>query len=103
MILGVVVTDYSHAKTACAVMREALNRHWTVNVFLTDDGVHMIKDQDFLEMAKNEDAHFSFMCEHSAERFCKDVDLGELSEFVVIGGQYQNAELVHNSERVLVF
>jgi len=43
------------------------------------------------------------MCEHSAESFCKDVDMTELGEFVVIGGQYQNAELVHNSERVLVF
>jgi len=103
MILGVVVTDYRHAKTACQVMREALNLKWTVNVFLTDDGVLMIKDRQFLDMAKNKDAYFPFMCEHSAERFCKDVDLTELEEFVVIGGQYQNAELVHNSERVLVF
>jgi len=103
MILGVVVTDYRHAKTAYQVMREALNRHWTVNVFLTDDGVHMIKDHEFLDMAKNEDAHCSFICEHSVERYCKEVDLGNIEEFVVVGGQYQNAELVHNSERVLVF
>jgi len=103
MILGVIVTDYSQAKTACMVMREALNRHWVVKVFLTDDGVLMIKDNEFLDMAKNEDAHFTFMCEHSAARYCNDVDLSELEDFVVVGGQYQNAELVHNSERVLVF
>lgn len=103
MILGVVVTDYKHAKTAYQVMREALNRQWAVKVFLTDDGVLMIKDSEFLQMAKNEDAYSPYICEHSAELYCKDVDLGEIEEFVVVGGQYQNAELVHNSERVLVF
>ncbi len=103
MILGVVVTDYKYAKNACKVMREALNRKWSVKVFLTDDGVHMIEDDEFLEMAKNEEAHSAFVCEHSVERFCKNVDLTKLEEFMVIGGQYQNAELVHNSERVLVF
>jgi len=103
MILGVVVTDFNQAKNAINVMREALNRKWTVNCFLTDDGVCMIEGPDFLDMAKNEDTHFSFICEHSVERFCKDVNLEELAKFVVIGGQYQNAELVHNSDRVLVF
>ncbi|MCW8936121.1 MAG: DsrE family protein [Gammaproteobacteria bacterium] len=103
MILGVVVTDYRHAKTAYQVMREALNRKWSVKVFLTDDGVNMIKDHEFLDMAENEAAHSAFICEHSVERYCKDVDLTKIEAFVVVGGQYQNAELVHNSERVLVF
>jgi hypothetical protein len=53
-------------------------------------------------MAGNELAHFS-MCEHSAERYCQDVDLEAFGDDIIIGGQYQNAELVHNTDHVLVF
>jgi hypothetical protein len=102
MKLGVVITDIRQSPLALELMQEALDRTWEVRCFLTDDGVNMVKNPGFIAMAANDQAHFS-MCEHSAERYCKDLDLETLGDAVIVGGQYQNAELVHNSDRVLVF
>jgi len=102
MKFGVVITDIRQSRLALEMMQEALDRKWDVRCFLTDDGVNMVKDADFIAMADNKQVHFS-MCEHSAERFCQDIDLDALGDAVIVGGQYQNAELVHNSDQVLVF
>ena len=102
MKLGVVITDIRQSQLALEMMQEALGRTWEVRCFLTEDGVNMVKDESFIAMAGNEQAHFS-MCEHSAERYCQDVDLGAFGDDIIVGGQYQNAELVHNTDQVLVF
>jgi sulfur relay (sulfurtransferase) complex TusBCD TusD component (DsrE family) len=102
MKLGVVITDIRQSQLALETMQEALQRAWDVRCFLTEDGVNMVKNDAFIEMAGNAQTHFS-MCEHSAERYCNDIDLDALGDVVIVGGQYQNAELVHNCDRVLVF
>lgn len=102
MRFGIVVTDIRQAVNAANVMKEALSRDWSVRCFLTDDGVNMLKDAPFVQLARNERAHLS-VCEHSVERYCQDLDLKVLNDAVIVGGQYQNAELVRNSDRVMVF
>lgn len=102
MNFGIVITDIKQSQPAIELIREALARTWPVRCFLTDDGVNLIKDADFIALAGNELAHFS-ICEHSVERCCKEVDLNAISDVIIVGGQYQNAELVRNSDRVLVF
>lgn len=102
MRFGIVVTDIHQADKAAGLMKEALARGWAVRCFLTDDGVNMLKDEGFMQLARNDRAHLS-VCEHSVERFCQDLDLESMKDVVVVGGQYQDAELVRNSDRVLVF
>jgi len=102
MKFGVVITDERQSQPALEMLQEALNRAWDVRCFLTEDGVNMVKDAGFITMARNEQANFS-MCEHSAERYCQDVDLEAISDAIIVGGQYQDAELVRNCDRVLVF
>lgn len=102
MRFGIVVTDINQAGQAAALMKEALGRDWNVRCFLTEDGVNMLKDEAFIEAARNERAHLS-VCEHSVERYCRDLNLAALQDVVIVGGQYQDAELVRNSDRVLVF
>jgi hypothetical protein len=102
MKFGVVITDMRQSQLALEVIQEALDRAWEVRCFLTDDGVNMVNNADFMAMTGHAQTHFS-MCELSVERYCKDLDLEALGDAVIVGGQYQNAELVHNSDRVLVF
>ena len=85
MKLGVVITDIRQSQHALEMMQNALERAWQVRCFLTDDGVNMVKDAGFITMARNDQAHFS-MCEHSAERFCQDVDIESISDAVIVGG-----------------
>ncbi|HEY9148873.1 MAG TPA: hypothetical protein VIQ22_07660 [Gammaproteobacteria bacterium] len=102
MRFGIVVTDQGQAATAACLMKEALARDWSVRCFLTDNGVNMLKDDSFIEMSRNPSVHLS-VCELSVERYCHDMPLDEMSDVVIVGGQYQDAELVRNSDQVLVF
>lgn len=102
MNFGIVVTDQNQSRIAADLMREALQRDWQVRCFLTDDGVNMIRDHLFVEMAQHNNVHLS-VCEHSVERYCQDTDLEALADVLVVGGQYQDAELVRNCDKVLVF
>lgn len=102
MKLGIVVTDITQSATAACIIEQALGRNWSVRCFLTDNGSNMLKNVDFINLTDDPALHLS-VCEHSAELHCKDLNLKEMSSAIVVGGQYQDAELVRNSELVLVF
>lgn len=102
MRLGIVVTDQRQSQLAVRVLQAALERAWSVRCFLTENGVGLIKDSGFIDMARSGKVNLS-ICELSVERYCADVALAELDDVLIVGGQYQDAELVRNSDKVLVF
>ncbi|MBF0218063.1 MAG: hypothetical protein HQL49_00835 [Gammaproteobacteria bacterium] len=102
MRLGIVVTDINQAAQAQCVVKEALAYGWSLRCFLTENGVNMLKDDSFIGLARNHGLHLS-VCEHSVARYCHELPLQEISDVVIVGGQYQDAELVRHSDRVLVF
>jgi hypothetical protein len=102
MRLGIVVTDDRCAPHAVGLLRAAGARDWPTRCFLTDRGVFLLKDPGFRRLLEEGRTHFS-LCELSIERYGSDgVSVEGLEDRIIVGGQYQNAELVHNSDRVLV-
>jgi hypothetical protein len=103
MQLGIVITDETLAGHAIGVIRASLERGWGNRCFLTDRGVRLLGNDAFCELMKTQDLEVA-VCELSMERYDHPTTTdAELMERVVIGGQYQDAEMVHNSDRVLVF
>ncbi len=102
MQLGVVVTDERHATEAGALLQSARQRGWSTRCFLTDRGILALADPAFRGRAIADSGDVA-VCELSVERFGATLQPEALAEPVVIGGQYQNAELVHTSDRVVVF
>lgn len=103
MHLGIVITDESYLSVANGMLDAAAARGWQTQCFLTDSGVNLLADAGFIERAKACPNSVS-LCEHSAERYSKGrFDLNVLGDIVIVGGQYQNAELVRNCDQVLVF
>ncbi len=103
MRIGIVVTDQACCAHAIGLIDGATARGWEFRCFLTDTGVNLLADPDFVERAKRHPDSVS-LCEHSAERYALgQYDVKALSEIVVVGGQYQDAELVRKCDRVLVF
>jgi predicted peroxiredoxin len=103
MRLGIVVIDDRCAPHAVGLLKAAAARNWDTRCFLTDRGVFLLKDPEFRQLLDAGTTHFS-LCELSIERYGGDgVSVEGLEDRIVIGGQYQNAELVHNSDQVLVF
>ena len=103
MQLGIVITDEGYLAVANALLDAAAARGWETQCFLTDSGVNLLADAGFIERAKACPNSVS-LCEHSAERYSAGrFDLKLLGDIVIVGGQYQDAELVRRCDKVLVF
>lgn len=103
MRLGIVVTDAVHAPAARGLLRAARARNWDAECFLSDSGVMLLADPDFVSLARAQPGSVS-VCEHSVERYAGSAfDVHALADDIVVGGQYQDAELVHRCDKVLVF
>ncbi|MDX5445894.1 MAG: hypothetical protein LPJ87_07545 [Zoogloeaceae bacterium] len=102
MRFGLVVTDERHGDAAIALLEGAQARGWSCRCFLNDRGVLLLADPRFTGSPAFKATQVA-VCELSVERH-EDQGLrpGDIDSHVVIGGQYQDAELVKNSDRVLV-
>lgn len=103
MDLGIVVIDDRYGAQALGLLRAAQERGWVTRCFLTDRGTFLLGDPEFRVLVDQGRTQFS-VCEHSIERYADNgVSAKGLDDKLVVGGQYQNAELVHNCDQVLVF
>ncbi len=101
MNLGIVVTNESHGEQALGLLETAAERGWQLRCFLTDTGVKLFDDPRFIHFCQGD--HWVALCEMSLERY--HIDSSKVEDTlpdIIIGGQYQDAELVKNSDRVVV-
>jgi hypothetical protein len=97
-MLGIMVTKYENLEHIAGVTKAARAAGKAVALFLTDEGVRFTGDRKFIELLKLEGVDFS-CCDHSCER----IGLHEKTEGIAYGSQYNNAGMLHDSARILVF
>jgi hypothetical protein len=97
-MLGIMVTKYENLDHIAGVIRAARAAGKSVSLFMTDEGVRFTTDPKFLELLKIVGVNLS-CCEHS----CEQVGLQDKTEGITYGSQYNNAGMLHDSARVLVF
>lgn len=102
MRLGLVITDERCGRHALALLAAAVARGWSVRCFLTDRGVLMLGDPGLTRYLGDERVAVA-LCELSVERYPQAMAaMQRAADQVVVGGQYQDAELVRHSDRVVV-
>jgi hypothetical protein len=102
MELGIVVTDDRLLDQAVGLAEAARNRGWNLHCFLTDRGVLGLANARLAEMVKSGGVKTA-ICELSVERCPEDIPQHVVAcEHVVVGGQYQDAELVRKCDRTIV-
>jgi peroxiredoxin family protein len=97
-ILGIMITRYENFEHIAGIVKAATSAGKKVMIFMTDEGVRFTRDLRFLEMLKQGGLDVS-ACDHSCER----IGIHEKSEGISYGSQYNNAGMLHDSARVLVF
>jgi len=97
MNFGVVITTEEFGEYATGLLSAAMDRGWTCRCFLTDTGVGLLRQAPFRKLVESGRVEAS-VCEFSWKRFGS----AEPPACVVMGGQYQNAELVHKCDKVIV-
>jgi hypothetical protein len=97
-LLGIMVTKHANVEHIGGCVKAARKAGHPVQIFLTDEGVRFTRDPKFLELLKIDKVECS-VCDHSCER----IGLHEKTEGISYGSQYNNAGMLHDSERVLIF
>jgi hypothetical protein len=97
-MLGIMVTKYENLEHIAGVAKAARKTGKAVTIFLTDEGVRFTRDPNFLELLGTDGIEFS-CCDHSCER----VSIHEKTAGISYGSQYNNAGMLHDSARVVVF
>ena len=97
-ILGIMVTKYENQEHIVGVARAARAAGKAVMIFMTDEGVRFTRDPRFLELLKVPGIELT-CCDHS----CELIGIHEKTEGISYGSQYNNAGMLHDSARLLVF
>jgi hypothetical protein len=97
-MLGIMVTKYENLEHIVGVIKAARAARHPVKVFMTDEGVKFSTNPEFLELLKVGGIEI-LVCGHSCER----IGIHDQTEGVSFGSQYNNAVMLHDSTRVLIF
>ncbi len=97
-MLGIMVTKYANLEHITGVVKAARAAGHPVVIFMTDEGVKFTRDPKFLEILKIDGVECS-VCDHSCER----IGIHDKTEGISYGSQYNNAGMLHDSARALVF
>lgn len=97
MLFGIVATNESATDHLLGLARAASARGWQCRCFLTDLGVKLLRSAELLELARAGTLELA-VCEHSWELYGG----GPAPAGVLMASQYQNAELAHTCDRVIV-
>jgi len=97
-LLGIMITKYENLEHITGVVKAARAAGHPVMIFMTDEGVKFTRDPKFLELLKVDGVDIS-VCDHSCER----IGVHEKTEGISYGSQYNNAGMLQDSPRVLVF
>jgi len=97
-MLGIMVTKYEYLTHIAGVVGAAQEAGYPVSLFLNDKGVRFTLDPRFLELLSIPGVQIS-CCSHS----CKLLGFHDRVEGITYGSQLDNAKMLRDCERVLVF
>jgi len=97
-ILGIMITKYENLQHIDGIARAALSAGKSVMIFMTDEGVRFTRDAKFLGLVNRDGIEIS-CCDHS----CESLGFHEKTDGILYGSQYNNAGMLHDSTRILVF
>jgi len=97
-MLGIMITQYENLDHIAGIVKAARAAGKSVTIFLTDDGVRFTEDPKFVVLLKAEGVEIA-CCDHSCER----LGFHGRTQGISYGSQYNNACMLHDSVRVLVF
>lgn len=97
MKLGLVATDERAGPHLLGLARAAADAGGQCRCFLTDTGVKLLADERLLALMRSGAVRVD-ACEHAWSA----LGLGAPPEGVQLRSQFQNAELAHQCERVVV-
>lgn len=99
MKLGILVNTDKHLADILGITKASLSKGHEVTIFQMDDGTKLIGDSSFTELCKSEGVNMSF-CDHSAKGL--NVSTDGIPDDIACGSQFDNANMNHDCDKVIV-
>jgi len=97
MRFGILIIDAAYRDFILQVLRAAEKRGDQVDIFIMDEGCPITEDPEFKELAEGKDVSTT-ICDLNRRQRGIEAPLE-----VKIGSQFDNARMVHECEKILVF
>ncbi len=99
MKLGILANTDKHLGHILGLAAAATAKDHEVMVFAMDQGVRLLENGSFTELAGRQDVSLS-VCDHSAKTH--GVATEGISDAVVFAGQFENAMMVNKADKLIV-
>ena len=99
MKLGILVNTDKHLDAILGITKSAVAKGHEVTIFNMDDGAKLVSDPAFQSLCGTQGVSMSF-CDHSAKRAAVATD--GIPKDIVCGSQFDNANMNHESDKVIV-
>jgi predicted peroxiredoxin len=98
MKLGILVTTDKHLDDVLGIAKAAVAKGHQVVMFNMDTGTKLLGNDDFRALCNTEGVSMSF-CDHSAG--LENVSKEGIPEEIVCGSQFNNANMMHDADKVI--
>jgi predicted peroxiredoxin len=99
MKLGILVNTDKHADDVVGIAKAAVSKGHEVVIFNMDHGTKLLGSPSFIELCKTQGVTMSF-CDHSAKR--EAIATEGIPGDIVCGSQFDNANMNHEADKVIV-
>jgi len=99
MKLGILVNTDKHLDSIVGITKSALAKGNTVAIFSMDAGTKLLGNPSFTALCKTKGVTMSF-CDHSAKHI--NVSTEGIPSEIACGSQFDNANMNHESDKVIV-
>lgn len=99
MKIGILVNTDKYMDAVIGLTNSALSKGHEVAIFAMDDGTRLLEEPAYTGLCSLDRVRMSY-CDHSAKSI--GIDRAGIPDGIVCGSQYNNADMIHNSDRVIV-
>ena len=99
MKLGILVNTDRHAEDVVGITKAAVSKGHEVLIFIMDTGVKLLSNSSITDLCNEIGVHMSF-CDHSAGKL--GISKEGYPDKIVCGSQFDNANMNHDADRVIV-
>jgi predicted peroxiredoxin len=98
MNLGILVNTNKNAADVVGITKAAVEKGHTVALFFMDGGTHILPNKEIQDLCSISGVKMAF-CDHSLQH--EKVSKDGFSDALVCGSQFDNANMMHDADKVI--
>ncbi|UCG78725.1 MAG: hypothetical protein JSV21_02495 [Nitrospirota bacterium] len=99
MKLGIMINSDKNLKAITGIALEAVKRGHQVELFVMDEGTRLLESEEFIKLVESDGLKMTY-CKYNVEGL--GVNIRGLPAKIISGSQYNNAGMIHSSDKLIM-